>query len=197
MSYYPSPIPSGDPKSPPNFRTPHTRFSLHQPQTPDPKIQKRRMSLVALNSKSTTIEIKEADNHSLDLHSLKKKFLNTIDNIRRTPIEFYEIVLYSVTKELKGFKVETIITIPSIEITHPLMKFQNNSDMFSDRQREQLELKVEEIEREHPNLILEYKLIYRLVKLIGALLIKWNLVDTKGYKYRYKERQRVIRHYNL
>lgn len=60
-------------------------------------------------------------------------------------------MLYSVTKELKGFKVETIITIPSIEITHPLMKFQNNSEMFSDRQKEQLELKVEEMEREHPN----------------------------------------------
>lgn len=77
------------------------------------------------------------------------------------------------------------------------MKFQNNSEMFSDRQKEQLELKVEEMEREHPNQNMEYKLIYRLVKLIGALLIKWNLVDTKGYKYRFKERQRVIRHYNL
>ena len=49
MSYYSSPIPSGDSKASSVFQTP-TRFSLYKPQTPDHKALKRRMSLLALGT---------------------------------------------------------------------------------------------------------------------------------------------------
>ena len=104
------------------FVTPQ-RFNLNKLSVPENNRSPRRNSLAVAVASKNEIDVTEHDNLWVKFEELKSKFLQTVHNIRNTPIEFYEIVLYSVTAELKSFKVETVITVPSIEITHPLMKF--------------------------------------------------------------------------
>lgn len=118
---------------------------------------------------------------------LQSKLVRTFALIKQHPIEFYESLLYDITR---FFSVQLFGQLPnlvSIEKYHPLKKLQDAQEDMSSEDQCAIVYAIENLIESYTFAQLDYRLFMMVINLITGLLIKWELSNDFEYSYRYRD----------
>jgi hypothetical protein len=134
-------------------------------------------------------ELKEADAKTPEMmpDNLRQMFELAMADLAERPIEYYESLLYDITRMFAVDLGGRVPKLESIEMFHPLMKLQDKSSVMSEEQKQALEAATENLIENHVYAQLDYRLLKLVTDLISGLLVKWKLIRPYEYSYRYRE----------
>ncbi|CAG9330925.1 unnamed protein product [Blepharisma stoltei] len=107
-----------------------------------------------------------------------------IQEIKNTPLDYYEIVLYELCKKFNLELSSSCLSSKSISKIHHVYRLKSMEDELSISQRNSLNANLEAILDSHPRTYNEYILFAETLKFISAMAIKWGIVSIDNYAYR-------------
>jgi hypothetical protein len=134
-------------------------------------------------------ELKEAEAKVPEMMPdiLRQMFELALAELAERPIEYYESLLYDITRMFVVDLGGQIPKLESIEMFHPLMKLQDKTSAMSWEQRQALETATENLIENHAYAQMDYRLLKLVTDLLSGLLVKWKLIRPYEYSYRYRE----------
>jgi len=133
------------------------------------------------------VKVTEVSPPELMPENLKLKFESSLLKLEERPIEYYESLLYDLTRfyaiELGG----ELPKVESVEMYHPLKKLQERTVEMGEEDRAVLVEATEDLIDNHTFAQLDYKHLAMVMDFISGLLVKWKLIRSYEYSYRYRE----------
>ena len=136
---------------------------------------------------SSTIKPRYDRNHlQVSLHT-------TIQQIKRVPIEYYEVKLHTLTVKYRQELGRPELNFQAVSLLHHIVRLEEDLSSLQHPEIDEIFLQKREIQNTTPEMLEEYRLISDFIPIISGLLVKSGLFLQSNYNFRTDYRTTAVR----